>query len=214
MPARQRAQQPDEWSGPAAGNPGGEARRRRRAGPRIIGVRRSRSPIRVAGTRGTKNPSLPGGGEGLSLYRTVAIPFRPSRKLNLSRWQVGLLARGFKRSDSTFSATLSLPRTGVRVAYSRLLPTYSGGTAPASHRTSLLCPKGTCSGRSGGQPSPQPQRYQRIPRVERLSTVVTSRGKQSYSKESQSRGRKSAVHVSIKPGTVRYSKEPRKPLRR
>ena len=145
------------------------------------------------GTRGTKNPSLPGGGEGLSFYLTVARPFRPSRKLSLSRWQVGLLARGFKRSDSTFSATLSLPRTGVRVANSRLLPTYSGGTAPASHRTSLLCPKGTCSGRSGGQPSPQPQRYQRIPRVERLSTVVTSRGKQSYSKESQSRGRKSAV---------------------
>ena len=142
MPARQRAQQPNEWSGSAAGNPGGEAGQSRRGELRSICVRRSKSPIRVAGTNGTKNPSLPGGGEGLSFDLTVAGPFRPSRKLSLSRWQVGLLARGFKRSDSTFGATLSLPRTRVRVAHSRLLPTYSGGTAPASHRTSLLCPKG------------------------------------------------------------------------
>ena len=137
---------------------GREAGQSQRREVRRARVRRPKSVIRPAGISDTKHPSLLGGGEGPSFYLVVARPFRPSRKLSLSRWQVGLLARGFKRSDSTFSATLSLPRTGVRVANSQLLPTYSGGTAPASHRASLLCPKGTCSGRSDGQHSPQLQR--------------------------------------------------------
>ncbi|SPP64000.1 hypothetical protein NITLEN_11086 [Nitrospira lenta] len=42
----------------------------------------------------------------------------------------------------TFNATPSLPQQVCRVAKTGELPTYSGGTAPVFHRTSLLRPSG------------------------------------------------------------------------
>jgi len=54
--------------------------------------------------------------------------------------RIGLLAHRFRRSP--FNATPSLPQRVSRVAKTEELPTYSGGTAPAFHRTSLLRPFG------------------------------------------------------------------------
>src|SRR5437868_1138557 len=57
--------------------------------------------------------------------------------VGVSRW-VGLLARGVAAMVSC--RPLHLPRLDAEWSTKRRARTYSGGTAPDLHRTSLLCP--------------------------------------------------------------------------
>src|SRR5713226_120953 len=61
--------------------------------------------------------------------------------------RVGLLARGFRGSFEPSSSPSNLPQTQRSLSGSneRRLPTYSGGTAPASHRLPFYAPMGTQS---------------------------------------------------------------------
>ena len=59
----------------------------------------------------------------------------------MSSPRIGLLAHGFRRL--TFIASPPPSPTHALSGYDEgPLPTYSGGTAPVFHRTSLLCPVG------------------------------------------------------------------------
>ena len=56
--------------------------------------------------------------------------------------RVGLLAHEFRRSDLQRAPSTFLNASVERLQSEGSLLTYSGGTAPVSHRTSLLCPHG------------------------------------------------------------------------
>ena len=59
----------------------------------------------------------------------------------MSSARIGLLAHGFRRF-TLHHVPLPSPTNALSGSDEGTLPTYSGGTAPVFHRTSLLCPVG------------------------------------------------------------------------